>query len=212
MKNSPSLVKSRFVVALMVSGSLCSNPARADPPFVSQQEILDACQQDPICSRHGAQAQALSSAGNKSAAATAWQAAYTRYPYAGFLFNMARIQHKQNNLSAAIALYKQYMASLPPDTPSGIEKAASYLAQAEEEARRARSQSQNPDSGARPLGGGTGALSGVREASTQAPLYKKWWPWTLVGVAVAGSIVGASVAAAWPRTPDDLQRVMLAWP
>jgi hypothetical protein len=131
------------------------------------------------------------------------------------LFNIARVLHKQGQSKEAASYYRQYLSS-PIDNAEQKAKAREYLDQLSrsEDTRPpeppvpdiAAASQQAAPLGINPLGQTGGAtarpdplavspVAGLRAdvGTASAPIYKKWWLWTLVGGTVAAGVVGLGV-------------------
>jgi tetratricopeptide (TPR) repeat protein len=108
------------------------------------------------------------------------------------LFNIALCQDRLRDADAAVASYRRYIYEMPrasnrPEVERRLE--ALRLAQDERALQRAREQRA------------AAAISPEHvadlptEPSPSVAVYKTWWFWTIVGVAVTGAVVGIGVAA-----------------
>ena len=177
-----------------------------------------SCFTNPACQLLFQQAQEQSGMGHLGEAAKLYKTAYDVSADSVLLFNIARVLHKQGQSKEAANYYRQYLSS-PIDDAEQKGKAQEFLDQLlrTEDApplnpsvpdsaaalRQAANLGQNPPghSGGTtagpnplPLSPGTGLRTDSGTAS--APIYKKWWLWTLVGSAVAAGVVGLGVGFA----------------
>lgn len=198
-----------LICLLAFAGSGRAQAPRAAP--IADNSYLTACQKSPECSRHLVSATRFYDQARYSEALAEYQAAYQLQPYPLILFNIARLHHKQNHLAEAASYYQRYL-----DTADGerAERAVQLLAEAKREQAAPAPASPPPlppaaVSPVPPPVSPPGPVSpvAVAPASTKAalrsdPLYKRWWLWTLVGVAVAGgaTAVGLGVYARGPDT------------
>lgn len=108
------------------------------------------------------------------------------------LFNIALCQDRLRDDDAAVASYRRYIYEMPrasnrPEVERRLE--ALRLAQDERALQRAREQRV------------AAAISPERVTGAEAPpvrapaVYETWWFWTIVGVAVTGTVVGIGIAA-----------------
>lgn len=98
----------------------------------AQASVTDVCLTDPKCAELNETARNLSKAGQMDAALTLYQTAYAQRPASWLLVNIGRTQQKLGRLPAAIANYRQYLASSEAkDDPELTKKVQEYLFQAE---------------------------------------------------------------------------------
>lgn len=174
-----------------------------------------SCDTSPACQPFFKQAQEQSGMGHFGEAAKLYKTAYDVSADPVLLFNIARVLHKQGQSKEAANYYRQYLSSTI-DNAEQKGKAREYLDQI------LRTESASPPeppvadniaasrqaalSGKSPLvqtGGATARpdplpVSPRAELSADAgpasaPIYKKWWLWTLVGGAIAAGAVGLGV-------------------
>lgn len=142
------------------------------------------------------EAEALYKQGSYAAAFDMYRAAWELKPLPGFLFNMAQCQRLRGEHDKAIALYEQFIAESPKDSPpvvlarKHIQESRAQLAlevrnqQAVGIPRADLPPRVEPSvAPARPSG-----LETTARVEPQ-PLYKKWWLWTGVGAVVVGGVV-----------------------
>jgi len=129
-------------------------------------------------------------------AAGYYKRAYNAKPLPVFLYNLGQCHKRLSGLKhkkRALFFFKSYLsnATSPPDR-SEVEGDIRLLNTKikELEARKAgrRLAAVTPPADSPP-------------PSSSRPLYKKWWLWTLIGVAVSGAAVGVAAAA----TPADVR-------
>jgi tetratricopeptide (TPR) repeat protein len=177
-----------------------------------------SCFAKPACQVLFQQAQEQSGMGHLGEAAQLYKTAYDVSADPVLLFNIARVLHKQGQSKEAASYYRQYLSS-PIDNAEQKAKAREYLDQLPPTEDVPPPNQPVPDSTAAsrqaaPLGtnqlGQTGDATARLEplplspgaglrmdaATASAPIYKKWWLWTLVGGAVAAGVVGLSVGFA----------------
>ena len=174
-----------------------------------------SCFAKPACQVLFQQAQEQSGMGHLGEAAHLYKTAYDVSADPVLLFNIARVLHKQGQSKEAASYYRQYLSShsdnaeqkgkarefldqilrmdgaSPPAPPVPDSTAASR--QADPSVKNPLGQTEGATSHPDPLGvsPGVGLRSDVVTAS--APIYKKWWLWTLVGGAVAAGVIGLGV-------------------
>jgi len=118
---------------------------------------------------HNEAAKKLFNLGLFREAAEEYQKAYQAKPLPAFLFNLGQCYKRMasaESLRKSIFYFKSYLRN-DPETPAraAIQKEIERL---EVELR-------------------------VAEKPQPRPLYKKWWFWTIIGVAVTGAVVGTVV-------------------
>ena len=179
------------------------------------ETVTSSCNTNPACQPLFKQAQEQSGMGQLGEAAKLYKTAYDLSADPVLLFNIARALHKQGQSKEAATYYRQYLSS-PIDDAEQKRKAREYLDQLSRTEEGAPPEPPVPDSTAAsrqatpsgkiplgqtgdatarpnslPVSPGAGLRADAGTAS--APLYKKWWLWTLVGGAVATGVVGLGV-------------------
>ena len=125
-----------------------------------------------------AQATRLFSLGMFAEAAEVYQQAYVVKPAPAFLYNLGQCHRRLPgvpNLKKAVFYFESFTNNAKPQSPL-IPRARSQIAKLK---RRIR------------------ALE--KAANAPPPIYKRWWFWTAIGVAV----VGATTATVFALQPDD---------
>lgn len=172
----------------------------------SDDAMLLACQKSVPCRTHLDKATQLYKQERYAAALDEYQAAYVLQPYPLILYNMARIYHKQGLLADAMAYYQRYLDTRHAER---AERARMLLAEAQAEREKKESPRALPAGRAQtpaPAPSVQAPLSAVAAAPvapvrSSPPLYKKWWLWTVVGVAVLGAATGLGMGL-YARGPD----------
>ena len=155
---------------------------------------------------HNARAKKLFTMGKFKQAAEQYLKAYEAKQVPVFLYNMGQCHKRlgtEAGLRKAIFYYKGYLRSDPADR-ARVEADLSRL-----EGQIARIGRQRPTPASKPAPAGKpspkrlplvpatapapGPASATAPVST--PVYKRWWFWAIVGVAVVGGGVAAGVAA-----------------
>lgn len=150
--------------------------------------------------------------GQYDQAVAAFEAAYTIKPEPLFLFNMAQARRLSGRNQEALQLYERYLQNDPGSELR--EKTEGYIAEVKTKLALAR-PAKEPGL---PTSGGTetpllksSALSNAllaAQPSTSRPIYKRWWFWTSVGVAVAGATIAAGLTVyAHPPDVSDAAKV-----
>jgi tetratricopeptide (TPR) repeat protein len=150
--------------------------------------------------------------GEYKEALDSFKAAYRNFADPSFLFNIAQCHRQLEQNGDAIRAYKMYLLNTPPDSPNrdDVKELIAKLEKTLSEERAAKSapppniqrppvELSAPSSAPTPglsspsQGTSNGAMLTASAPRRKTPTYKKWWVWTLVGVAVAGG-VAAGVA------------------
>lgn len=147
-------------------------------------------------------------------ALVAFKEAYRHYEDASFLFNIAQCERQLDQRADAIQAYRMYLLNAP--TAKNRDEVQQLIARLEHEMAEERATRSAPPPGVEAPTEATksgapapaAALAETRPAPAieltaapvkrDTPTYKKWWVWTLVGVAVAGG-AAAGVAVALTR-------------
>ena len=156
----------------------------------------DACLKDSECLSHYQSARQLSKSGQSQAALEQYQLAYKRQPVPRLLYSIARLQHRLGQNREALASYERFLVAAPPGDGELRLKAQEYKTQLERESAAASASTSSEVAPAPALSAHPAAAA----SAPRQPIYKKWWLWTLVGVAAAGAIT-ATVIATYPREP-----------
>lgn len=160
----------------------------------------DACLRDSECLSHYQSARQLSKSGQSQAALEQYLLAYKRQPVPRLLYSIARLQHRLGQSREALSSYQRFLATAPPSDAELRGKALEYKAQLEHDSAAAALPAGS-DAAATPAIAAQSTTAAVTAAPTpRQPIYKKWWLWTIVGVAAAGAIT-ATVIATYPREP-----------
>ena len=180
--------------------------ATASPPAPAL-----SCDADPECSRMADQASQHSQAGRYGDARRLYEAAYALRPAPILLYNLGRVMHKAGRPADAAGYYERYLAAGAEGSEINRRKTEQYLEQARREAGIAVPASQSALPGTTQQNPGSQPAAAIPTARPEKnaasntdrpqPLYKKWWLWTVVGVAAVGIGVGIGVGLA-ARRPD----------
>jgi len=210
----------RIAVAAAIALAACA-VARAEPP--SRAAVAEG-------RRHFERGNALYQQGRYDDAVTELLAGYGVDPRPDFLYALGQAERKRGNCKAAIRYYQQYvdtgqspqrtvavlvqidrckqeLAAAPVTPPSKPSKppAATSEPVAPPAAPPVVAAPEEPPATTTPTTPTTPmpaeSASGSPAHDTQArPLYKRWWVWTLVGVAAAGAAVGLGVGLTQQRS------------
>ena len=141
------------------------------------------------------------SLGEYKEALTAFKEAYRNYEDPSFLFNIAQCHRQLDQRAEAIREYRMYLVNAPD--ASNREEVRQLIARLEHELAEERATKAAPPPGVQPPAVAATASEPVHAAPPPSttpsltltasppheratPTYKKWWVWTIVGVAVAG--------------------------
>jgi tetratricopeptide (TPR) repeat protein len=135
------------------------------------------------------------SLGEYKEALVAFKEAYRSYEDPSFLFNIAQCERQLDQRADAIRAYRMYLVNAPD--ANNRDEVRQLIARLERELAEERATKalpppgvQSPKSEPAPTAVATPAplTLTVTAAPPQraTPVYKKWWVWTVVGVAVAG--------------------------
>jgi tetratricopeptide (TPR) repeat protein len=183
----------------LLSGFVALARAETSETLQSKHEaLLKACTQSLACHSHVERANQLYEQNAFDAARDEYQAAYVLQPYPLILYNIARIHHKQSHLSDAIAYYQRYLSTGHAER---AERARQLLSEAKQVLQQQDAEVEPPPAPLRPEPPPLliSAKAPSAEKSTK-PMHKKWWLWTLVGVAAVGAAtaIGIGVYASGP--------------
>jgi tetratricopeptide (TPR) repeat protein len=132
--------------------------------------------------------------GEYSDALTNFKEAYRHYEDPSFLFNIAQCERLLGHKTEAIRAYKTYLLNDP--NASNREEVRTLISKLEEEVRTEKENERIPPQGTLTPGTPTGnsvTSSPLPVEHRATPAYKKWWVWTIVGVAAVGVGVGLGV-------------------
>ena len=145
-----------------------------------------------------------------------FKAAFRAYEDPTFLFNIAQCERQLDQRDEAIRQYKMYLAEAPNAANREEVKAVVARLEHEVEEQRARDRALAAEKATPPVSvlppqqTPPPAVAELTTPTTPPPVaapadkpaYKKWWVWTIVGVAVAGG-VAAGVAVALTQDPKQ---------
>lgn len=181
-------------------------PAREPVPG---DALLIACQESVSCRTHLEKATQLYKQERLEDALDEYQAAYVLQPYPLILYNIARIYHKQGQHAEAVSYYQRY---LDTGHPQLAERTRDFLAQAHQDRQKKESPPQQlappqqppdppPALVVRTPLRSTAPASVAAAHSSNAPIYKSWWLWTLTSIVVIGAATGIGIGL-YARGPD----------
>lgn len=168
------------------------------------ESFLRACERNVECSAHLSRANQLYDQNVLTAALSEFHAAHALQPYPLLLYNIARIHHKQSHYSEAIAYYQRYLETAHPDRAA---RARQLIAEARQEQYVLEVMPEPPPAPCSPEPGPVAGPALTEPPSViahpaQRPVYKRWWFWTVIGIAAAGAAVGAGIGAYASGGPD----------
>lgn len=203
----PSLL-ARIVPALLVIG-LGLGLAQ---PALAQKSKTDGCLTDPTCRGSYQKAIDQFDAGKYDEAFANFQSAYQRRQMPWLLVNIGRTAQRLGRPAEAIQYYERYKKAEPnidAETEKRInryiEQARALLEQTPEQQPLQGKPSEptpevKPSEPPKPSLQPSLVVQPVDKPASQ-PVYKKWWFWTIIGVAVAGGVAGAVAGATLSKSP-----------
>lgn len=138
-----------------------------------------------------------------------FEAAYFNYEEPAFLYNIAQCHRQLGHDEEAIKFYQTYLRKVPrAANRAEVEKkiAALEARAAENKAAAERAEKAAAEKAAAEKEQKSALLTPIESpmpksaVATTTPLYKKWWLWTIVGVAAVGAAVGIGVGASQSGT------------
>jgi tetratricopeptide (TPR) repeat protein len=196
------------VLRVMVVVAALASVARAQEPVVSARD-------------HYNRGSTLFDLGRFGEAAREFEAAYESKNDPALLYNIGQAYRADGNYAKALVAYKAFLRKSDDKSRRGdVEARIAELQQLIEDQKRASSRPPTgtlpptdktsptvtpPPHGAEAEPASTvnppAALVGAPPAAQQEkqPAYKKWWLWTIVGVAAAGAATGIAVALTTPK-------------
>ncbi|MDB4971000.1 MAG: TonB-dependent receptor [Myxococcales bacterium] len=165
--------------------------------------------------------------GEFAEAAVEYQAAFKLKADPALLYNAAQSYRLANNPERALILYRNYLQLYPTEgNAEDVRRQISKLKEAIAASEKAKSSPPTdatepkqlplvapPVLAATPISAAQGGTSRVGSTAVaekkkpDVPVYKKWWLWTIVGIAVAGGAATAAVlstraSSSWSNAPD----------
>ncbi|MFO0576809.1 MAG: hypothetical protein U1A78_22640 [Polyangia bacterium] len=191
---------------LVVAGLALARPALA------QKSKTDGCLTDATCRASYQKAIDQFDAGKYDEAFANFQSAYQRRQMPWLLVNIGRTAQRLGRPAEAIQYYERYKKAEPnidAETEKRInryiEQARALLEQTPEQQPLSGKPSEPPTE-VKPAEPPKPALQTSLVAQpvdkpASQPVYKKWWFWTIIGVAVAGGVAGAVAGATLSKSP-----------
>lgn len=214
MKTDRPLHKRRAIASFRAAClfSLAVSAPAQGQPAVTPASAADPCEAVLQCMLHAEQARALARSGKLAEAAAEYQAAYAQAPAPWLLYNRARKLHSAGRLDEAAQSYEQYLETGTAENPEQCSKAREYLAQIRRSAAAGTATGTAPNPAQRSLRSPP-ALSSLglpqpvkgapgRDSSPHSAVHKKWWFWTVLGLAAVGTGTAIGLAAYASAGPD----------
>jgi tetratricopeptide (TPR) repeat protein len=147
-----------------------------------------------------------------------FKTAYQHHEDPSFLFNIAQCHRQLGEREEAVRVYRSYLRNAPD--AANASEVRQMIARLEQQIETTNSKppvapaqstspmlerSRDATPRASPIlaNPNSPAVSPAHAATTGKPIYKRWWLWTVVGVAAAGVAVGAGIALApGPSAPS----------
>jgi tetratricopeptide (TPR) repeat protein len=215
-----ALLRSNVVlcVALVAAVVFADTPARAAPPSAKAAAF--------------AEGRRFYDVGEYAEALAAFKRAYLRFDDPTFLYNIAQCHRQLDQKQEALRAYRSYLRNLPNATNRDEVKrliAALETKIGDEESRaaapppRPAAPTSEPAAAPPPVAAEPAPLplpaaaapapTVVARADRRVgtPLYKKWWLWTIVGVAAAGAAAGIAVGVTQSQ-PTEPAFSPVHWP
>jgi tetratricopeptide (TPR) repeat protein len=137
--------------------------------------------------------------------------AYLAYEDPTFLFNIAQCHRQLGNKADAVKFFRSYLRDAP-NAPNREEVLATLTTLGDElraektTAAAAPAVATSVDHVARQTA--NSALTRAPQAA-RTPAYKRWWVWTLVGVAAAGAATGIALGVTSRKSEGAFMPVMV---
>jgi tetratricopeptide (TPR) repeat protein len=195
--------------------SLSAIPTRADAEEVAAESRDEARE-------HSERGQIQYNLGRFEEALGEYERAYELYPHPAFLFNLAQCHRELGDYDRAIFFFEGYLREQPEATNRELaeellEECRQALSeQRQEEAPEITEGNEQEPVEAEPPP--TPALEPTSELDatsvaatpppeppvqeTRRPVYRSWWFWTILGVVVAGAVVGGTVGGLYASSPE----------
>jgi tetratricopeptide (TPR) repeat protein len=206
-----SSLLARIVLAFVVAELALARPALA------QKSKTDGCLTDPTCRASYQKAIDQFDAGKYDEAFANFQSAYQRRQMPWLLVNIGRTAQRLGRPAEAIQYYERYKKAEPNIDAETEKRINRYIEQARALLEQTPEQQALPNKPAEPSTevkpaepakppGSDDALQHSLAAQpadkpASQPVYKKWWFWTIIGVAVAGGVAGAVAGATLSKSP-----------
>ncbi len=170
---------------------LAFSTARADPP----EDTISA-------RRHFYRGERLYAVGKFQAALEAFTAAYEAAAKPGLLFNIGQCHRRLGHTDEAIFFFNGFLQG----DPKADQKEIAALIAEQQEVKRTRAaavaltarpppspSTETPSTSPPPTVATPLLLPLPVRQPVKTPTYKKWWPWTIAAVVVAGAVTATAV-------------------
>ena len=192
------------------------------------QSKQDGCLKDTVCRDAYYKALKLFDEAKSVEALDGFQGAYNRRQMPWLLLNIGRTVQRLGRPQEAISYYERYKKAEPNIDAATLDRVNKYIEQAKALLETTPTDPKPPEpnpAGQTPATGDPNAKPATTtpanpqlvpaqalttpptpavDTPKETPLYKKWWFWTIVGVAVAGG-VAAGVGAAAASKPTVVE-------
>lgn len=154
-----------------------------------------------LAKQHFAKGKRLYDVGRFAEAATEYEAAYQAKDDPALLFNLGQAYRLAGSYDKAILAYKAFLRNTPDasnrtEVENRIAESQSLLEQQRaEQALEHRSAKPHVERKKDPTLAPTGTLQSTTSPRTspRKPVWKRWWPWTVGAVVIAGAAAGIAI-------------------
>lgn len=174
----------RFL-ALLLALAIVSPSVAGAQPRANEQQARARFKQGVVYYAAGAYDRALEE----------YEAAYQALPLPELMFNIGQAHRMKGERRQALDAYQRFTEQKPDGPAADLARRyiASLTHELDEEARgreAVRALPRDPDDD--PKRARTEQLT-IAAPPARRPTYKKWWPWTILGLGVAGVAVGVGL-------------------
>jgi tetratricopeptide (TPR) repeat protein len=171
------------VVALLIAG---------EPVNAFGADDVDSARE------HFSKGKKLYDVGRFAEAATEYELAYQAKDDPALLFNLGQAYRLAGNSAKAILAYRAYLrnTSAAPnqvEVENWIHELQAAQAQLHEPKATPPTHADGPTTAANTPSSNRLALSASAPSTNRKPIYKRWWPWTIASVVLAGAAVGIAL-------------------
>ena len=139
--------------------------------------------------------------------------AYLAFEDPAFLYNIAQCHRQLGNKNESVKFYRSYLRKVPD--ASNADEVKTIVATLETEIAAEKAAAAHPALSTPPPTAPPAVVAApvtaplvVEKPST--PAYKKWWVWTIVGVAAAGAATGLAIGLTSQRTESSFMPVTVS--
>ena len=141
-------------------------------------------------------------------AAHEYEATFSLKSDPALLFNIGQAYRLGGDNASAIRAYRSFLRRLPDaQNREEVERLVEGLRNAP-----ARTQSGAVPISKKPDLPATAHVAVQSAPLSRPPVYKRWWPWTIVGVVVVGTAVGLTLALTIPKNANAPGAVPINFP